>query len=268
VPRQDGTHALRHHYASVLLDALSRRTPGTKVRRVEMDGPIWGTATNVFLRVDYEHCSTDGPPETLCLKGGFNDEMRAVAGLGYRVESLFYRDVAPTLGESVPRCWYADEDPAGNQGLVIVDDLRAEGARFGSVHDRYGVDQVAAALESLADWHGSSWDRAGVGGLEWLTVGSQLFRPVVRSSRQHLPARRRGAALPRLANHLPGSLVGRLRLLPGFDDAWLAYRRHHLHGLMFALCPPGMQPGEVCTLMGDRYAAAAIDHDTFAAVGV
>jgi aminoglycoside/choline kinase family phosphotransferase len=49
---------------------------------------------------------------------------------------------------------------------------------------------------------------------------------------------------------------------PGFDDAWTAYRRHHLHGLLFAVCPPEKQGEEVCALMGERYAAAVTDHDS------
>jgi hypothetical protein len=53
---------------------------------------------------------------------------------------------------------------------------------------------------------------------------------------------------------------------PSFGRAWEAYRRHHLHGLMFALCPPEMQSPQVCESMGDRYAAAAIDHGTLQAL--
>lgn len=330
--------------------ALSQRCEGVEVRDVEIIDPIWGTATKVFLRVNYARRGSREPPEALCVKGGFNDEMRAVAGLGYRVEARFYRDIAPAFGDSVPRCWYAQEHEPGNQGLVIIDDLRAAGASFGRPQDTYSVDQVAGALETLAVWHGESWDRNGIGALEWLTVGSQLFRPVVqgflspehwdeymtreqtRSFDEELRDRERvAAAVERLwerddagvlsishgdphtgntylledgvlrfldwqttclapwADDVAYFLVGVLGVeerraseqdllghylqalaaagapAPGFDDAWLAYRQHHLHGLMFALCPPEMQPPEVCTLMGDRYATAAIDHQTLAA---
>jgi len=334
-----------------LTEALSQRSPGTKVSSVEVDGAIWGTATKAFLRVVYADRPEGGPGERLCLKGGFNDDMRAVAGLGYRIEALFYRDIAPAFGTSVPRCWYAAEDATANQGLVIIDDLREVGATFGSPAAHFGVDQVAGALETLAGWHGRSWNRQGVASLDWLSVGSQLFRPVVDSflSAPHweeymtrpqtaafddgLRDRDRVArAVHRLwdlddadvlsvshgdphvgntyvladgdmrfldwqtvclapwvddvAYFLVGALdvedrraheVGLLRSYlqalattgapaPSFDDAWAAYRRHHLHGLMFALCPPEMQPAEVCALMGGRYAAAAIDHGTLAAV--
>ncbi|WP_448503821.1 oxidoreductase family protein [Mycolicibacterium thermoresistibile] len=52
--------------------------------------------------------------------------------------------------------------------------------------------------------------------------------------------------------------------VPTFEDAWRAYREHHLHGLMFALCPADMQPPDVCTPMGQRYGAAALDPGTLA----
>ncbi|MVU80698.1 phosphotransferase [Nocardia sp. ET3-3] len=333
-----------------LTDALSQRSPGTKVRGVEIDETIGGTASKVFLRVDYEHRSENSPPEMLCLKGGFDDKMREMAGLGYRVESLFYRDIAPDLGQVVPRCWYAAEHEAENQGLLLIDDLRSS-ARFGQPEDQYDVDQVAAALEIMAGWHGRSWNRSGIGSAKWLSVGSPLFRPVAewftssdhwqnfitleqtRSFDDSLRDRERlvtalhklwalddadalsvshGDPHPRntyaledgalrfldwqttclapwaddvayflvgildaeerrkhesdLLRHYMSALAAAGGPALEFDDAFLAYRRHHLHGLMFALCPPEMQPAEVCTLMGDRYATAAIEHDTLRAI--
>lgn len=333
-----------------LTTALQQGFPGTEVRAVDIVEPIWGTATKAFLRVDYQERNPDGPPSELCIKGGFDDAMRSVVGLGYRIEAKFYRDIAPVLGDSVPRCWYSAESENENQGIVIIDDLAAAGAQFGSLDESYSVDQVAKALESLAKLHGSSWNRTGAGALDWLTVGSQLFRPVAdgflsaphwatyiemeqtRSFDSALRDRERvERAVHRLwdiddrgtlavshgdphtrntylfddkalrfldwqttclapwADDVSYFLVGVLdvetrrqhdaELLRhyldalsasggprlDFDDAWLSYRRHHLHGLMFALCGPEMQPAEACTAMGDRYATAAIDHDTLRA---
>ncbi|WP_019875191.1 oxidoreductase family protein [Sporichthya polymorpha] len=333
--------------ADWLTGALSVRTPGTVVRSVEVESVIWGTATKVFLRAGYETCPPDGPPPALCLKGGFDDTMRAVAGIGYQVEARFYRDIAGLLGDAVPRCWYAAEDPTGNQGLLIVDDLRDAGVVFGGPSVRFDVDQVAQGLATLASVHGRTWQRRGVGSLDWLTVGSMLFRPVVESfltpahwdAYQELPQtgsfddalRDRDRvdravhllwaaddAAPLAVSHgdphvgntfvpadrvprfldwqttclAPWSddvayfLVGALEIedrrkheedllrhyldalaaaggeAPPYSEAWDAYRRHHLHGLMFALCPPEMQPAEVCRQMGDRYATAARDHGT------
>src|SRR5436309_2346984 len=91
-----------------LSTALSVRTPGTLVESVDVESVIWGTATKVFLRVAYARRPENGPPETLCVKGGFQDDLREVAGVGYRQEAGFYRDIAPHLDVPLPRTWYAD----------------------------------------------------------------------------------------------------------------------------------------------------------------
>ena len=47
---------------------------------------------------------------------------------------------------------------------------------------------------------------------------------------------------------------------PGWDAAWLSYRRHMIHGLLWFLCPTQMQPVEVIDANVARFAAAAEDH--------
>lgn len=49
--------------------------------------------------------------------------------------------------------------------------------------------------------------------------------------------------------------------LPAWDDAWLDYRRHLVHGLLWFLCPTQMQPVDIINANVERFAAAAVDHD-------
>ncbi|HEX5805358.1 MAG TPA: oxidoreductase family protein, partial [Macromonas sp.] len=71
-----------------------------------------------------------------------------------------------------------------------------------------------------------------------------------------------------LLKHYLGALRAAIgSAAPTFDEAWLAYRQHQLHGLMFALCPSDMQPAAVCEQMGVRYGAAVTDLETLAAFG-
>ena len=49
-----------------------------------------------------------------------------------------------------------------------------------------------------------------------------------------------------------------------FADAWDAYRRHALHGAMYALTPEAMQPAPVRNALTERFARAVMDFDTFA----
>lgn len=46
---------------------------------------------------------------------------------------------------------------------------------------------------------------------------------------------------------------------PDFDTAWIAYRKHALYGVMWALCPPQMQREENVVAMTQRFAAGATD---------
>lgn len=335
--------------------ALSARCPGTVVGSVEVESVIWGTATKVFLRVGYTERPDDGPPETLCVKGGFQDELREVAGVGYRQEAGFYRDIAPRLDIPLPRTWYAADDESLNQGLVISDDLRVDRVEFGRAGMAYSVDEVAAGLELQARWHGATWKGTGPGATPWLTVGSRFFRhamgglfhqpehwdrmlglPQTDSLTGGLRDRERmvagmhrqwalddagvqclahgdahigntyrvpGETAPRFLDwqvfslgswsvdvsyFLVGSLTvsdrqhhedGLLRhylevlaaqgvAAPTFDEAFSSYRRHHLHGVMWAFCPPEMQDPEDCAEMARRHAGAAIDHNTLAALEV
>ena len=48
--------------------------------------------------------------------------------------------------------------------------------------------------------------------------------------------------------------------VPGWDEAWLSYRRHMLHGLLWFLCPTQMQPLEIINANVERFGAAASDH--------
>jgi len=48
---------------------------------------------------------------------------------------------------------------------------------------------------------------------------------------------------------------------PSWDEAWLTYRRHFLHGLLWFLCPTQMQPVEIINASVERFAAGCVDHD-------
>lgn len=334
-----------------LTGALSGHSPGTEVESVEVESVIWGTASKVFLRVGYS--GNGGPPENLCVKGCFSDDMRAIAGVGCRLEAGFYRDIAPGLDVPLPTAWFADTDEAGDQGLVVFDDLRDAPVEFGRAGQHYTPDEVAAGLELQATWHARTWDRAGPATTPWLAVGSPFFRhamaglfhtpahwdrmltlPQTDSLTDELRDRERvvaamhrqwalddadvqclshgdchigntyrvaGEPAPRfldwqvfglgpwvvdvayflvgsltiedrreheeaLLRHYLEALAGHGAPAPTFDEAMAGVRRHHLHGVMWAFCPPEMQDPDGCAEMARRHVAAALDHDTLDAL--
>lgn len=54
---------------------------------------------------------------------------------------------------------------------------------------------------------------------------------------------------------------------PGFDEAWLAYRRNVMHGFMWVVNPEALQPEDVNTVCATRFATAAIDLESLASFG-
>ena len=203
--------------AGWLSAALSERCPGTVVESVEIESVIWGTASKVFLGVRYGDRPAPGPPESLCVKGGFQDELREVAGLGYRLEAGFYRDLAPALDVPLPSCWFAGIDERADQGLVVLDDLRAHDAMFGRAGMHYTVDEVAAALELQARWHARTW--GGGDAPSRLTVGSPFFRHAMAGLFFQPEHWNRMLTLPQ-TDCLPDEMRVRERMKAGLQRQW------------------------------------------------
>jgi hypothetical protein len=55
---------------------------------------------------------------------------------------------------------------------------------------------------------------------------------------------------------------------PGFDQAWLSYRRYAPHGFLWVATPLVMQPEEISRTYALRYGALCADLDTLGALGV
>lgn len=137
--------------------ALSAWTPGTRVAAIETLAVLRGSATKVRIVAHYASRSEGGPPTALCIKGGFSEEIRKLTGSACQLEARFFAQVARALPIRLPRCWYAAVDSERNQGIVILEDLVEAGAHFGDPLHPWSADQVAAALEVQASWHGHTW---------------------------------------------------------------------------------------------------------------
>jgi hypothetical protein len=333
--------------ADWLTSALAVRYPGARVRTVRVDRIIWGTATKVFVELDYAAHDGPLPPSRLCVKGGFREELRPIMARGYQTEALFYRDVAPRLSDGLPACHYAGVDPDHGQGIVVLDDLAGADGRFADSRYPLTPDVVARGLEAMAGWHArtditdpwlaappnvrdlvtmitgpESWD-AGLrqeqsavvrelladrdrvvrgfhavwagedAGARVLTHGDANLTNVYLDASDtpvfvdwQFPAHNnwahdvalflvgsldiadRRAGEQDLLRHYLAALSGHGGPAPSWDDAFLDYRRHHLHGATYALTPDAMQPADVRAANADRYATAALDHDTLGLLGV
>ena len=71
-----------------------------------------------------------------------------------------------------------------------------------------------------------------------------------------------------LAGYLTALAANGVANPPTREEAWEAYRRHAMHGFMWAFTPVEMQPEEIVTPEADCFGAAVMDLDTFGALGV
>ena len=191
---------------------------GVTVAAADVESIIWGTATKVFVRLAYDGGDGAGLPDTVCVKGGFNPNLRPMAGPGYLAEALFFAQLAPRLDVPLPRCWFADQDPATGQGIVVQEDLRTTGAEFPTMVDPLTPETVAGALRVLASCHAATWNEHGLDASLWLTVGSPVQRQIIQIMlgedhwKYHL-------GLPR-GGGLPTAMLDRERVLAGFERLW------------------------------------------------
>jgi hypothetical protein len=131
-----------------------------KVKSVVLARTLPGTATKVFITVTYEDDNSPNKlPTQLCVKGGFDpDFMRMMPWIVmiYQRECDFYNHVAPKLDNmELPRSWWASHN--ATQGILIMDDLAAQGCSFGDPADAWNVTRVLAGVEQLAALHAKTW---------------------------------------------------------------------------------------------------------------
>lgn len=156
-----------------LTAALSARYPGIKVTEVEPGPVVSRVSTNARFRITCADGLPDGLPAELCVKGYFYDTGSRQAGLP---EAYFYRELAAESGIRTLRSHYADVDLASNHGVLITEDVIAQGAVFLDGTSDYTPEQTAQSLTELAKLHAATWSNPRWADAAWLTprFGSTL----------------------------------------------------------------------------------------------
>src|ERR1700731_4629998 len=125
-----------------LTEALALRFPGIKVIEVTPGPVISRVSTNARFRIECACDVPEGLSPDLCVKGYFTDTGRVSRQAG-EPEVYFYRDLAASTGVRTLRCVYAEIDPVTRHGVVITEDVVAEGGEFLDARSSYTPDQVA-----------------------------------------------------------------------------------------------------------------------------
>jgi hypothetical protein len=148
------TSALRRHYPSIRVQSS---TLGPVVARV---------STNARFHIEYE--GAIGPSHDLCVKGYFGEEQASSRAAGEQ-EAYFYRDIAERSCVRTLKVVWADVDPVSHHGVVITEDVAAQGAIFLDALSPFSPDQAAQSLEQYATLHGRTWAAPDLPAMQWLT---------------------------------------------------------------------------------------------------
>jgi hypothetical protein len=186
-----------------LTSALMPVSGGAAVSSVEVVEIIRTMATKVRFVVRFE-----GAPEELqafCLKGFLDvDAATAKGGATTVREADFYKEIAPLISVQTPTCVSAVIDRVEQQGVIIMRDLIAAGARFCTALEALSADQAARSLEQIARLHVRGellsrfpWIDARVAQLaEAQYVPQPMLQELLNGPRgEGLPARTRDAAV-------------------------------------------------------------------------
>jgi len=115
-------------------------------------------STLARARLTYD--SDRDAPDALIVKVATSDDHRlfiAVSTKFYEREVRFYRELAADVPVAVPRCLFAEIDPATSQFLLVLEDV----GHLRQVDQLEGCewDDAVIAVQALADFHVPNWGK-------------------------------------------------------------------------------------------------------------
>lgn len=116
------------------------------------------------LLIDYS--AGDGPDRLIVKLPATDPASRAAGQLGYRCETSFYREVAPSLRVDIPRCYFAEMNADGDGFTLLLEDLAP--AQQGDQIDGCTVEQAHAAAVNVAGLHAPTWNDPSIREFDWL----------------------------------------------------------------------------------------------------
>lgn len=208
-----------------------------------------------------------GAPATVVAKFPSLDPTSRATGRavrGYEIETRFYRDVRPRLGDVAPRCWHAWRDEETDDFLLLLEDLAP--CRQGDQLAGCTPDEAAAAVDALAAVQAPLWGAADLASATWLARAA----PEERGRTRDLLARLWPGFLTRYGDRIGDDVTrvgGAFVDDPGdYFTADLPYRTlvhgdYRLDNLVF-VDRPGGAPGAGRAAHGRGLAARVVDFQT------
>jgi hypothetical protein len=125
--------------------------------------------TNLLLELEYAQ-SEAGIPASLVAKLPATDELARQAGVAYGLywrEVRFYQEIAPTVGDCVPRTLFADISDNRQDFCLLFEDLSP--ASGGDQLLGCTLNQAADVMDAAADLHGPRWGDITLNDRAWLS---------------------------------------------------------------------------------------------------
>jgi hypothetical protein len=180
-----------------LTAALRPRFPGVRIAKATQGPVVSRISTNVRFRIECEGDLPDGLPPDLCAKGYFSEVGWPGRASGV-FEVSFYRHLAEATGVRTLRSVYADIDPETRHGVVITEDVVAQGATFLDATSDYTPELTAQSLTELAKLHAATWGSDLAGTADWLAprIESHLVHRGIKEIRGNFEESDVGAGVP------------------------------------------------------------------------
>jgi hypothetical protein len=154
-----------------LTGVLQLKYPGLVVEDASLVEYVSGHSSKARMALKLNSAGREaGVPEYVCLKSNWSgNPMSSGANLA---EARFYGNFASRLPTLTPKCLFADwdDDGEGQQGLIVLEDLKRRHAEFRNSKIPLTVDQMARSLKLLAQLHGSTWGSQQLAQQQWLQV--------------------------------------------------------------------------------------------------
>jgi hypothetical protein len=147
--------------------ALGGQFPGIEVTNVTPGPVVSRVSTNARFRIECASGVPAGLSPDLCVKSYFGPQAPLAVATG-AAEAAFYRDLAPRTGVRTLRAVFAGVEAGPRQGIVITEDVIAQGATFLDATTAYSPDQASQSLSQLALLHAATWGDPAARALPWL----------------------------------------------------------------------------------------------------
>jgi hypothetical protein len=194
-------------------------------------------------RLDIAYERGDGPPRLIAKLPSTDLTVRAGQAMTYRTEVSFYRDLAPGLSISVPRCYVAAITDEGTSFTLLLEDMAP--AVAGDQLAGCSPDDARRAAVEVAGLHAGSWCDPALESLDWLIPPTSAFvehmGPMLQGAVESFLARRDlDVATTEVLRRF---VEGFTEWVAGSSTPWsLLHNDYRLDNLLFAPPDAGVPP--------------------------